>query len=146
MEVPPEVSEIAQRLLTKPPIHDLTPTRVVSELSHAEVYHGCNIAFWRTEKSRYLYIYRLDRFPNNEEVMPWLQELFTDGNIQEASDPKTPFRAFFQGEVYEIGTALEMMADGVANAADKDNNADVFDFDKTELGKKLLRGNRNGTG
>jgi hypothetical protein len=120
-----------------PYVRDLSPQFVNKALQEAERYRGLHITYWRTIKARFLFIYRTDRQPTKEEVMPWLQLMFNDGQIHEHSD--TYFRSFFQGDVYTTDTVADMIGNSFADAADKDSNADAFDLDKTEVGQKLLR-------
>jgi len=116
-------------------VRHLSPEFTTRALKQAIEYRDCYISFWRTPKTKYLLIYRVDRSPSDAEVIPWLQELFEDGQIHHAGSLFC--RAFFQGDVYTTENAIEMMANSLANASEKDSNADAFDFSKTKLGKKL---------
>jgi hypothetical protein len=139
VDISPDIALKATVLRAKyaPYVRSLDENFVMKALEEAEVYRGLHIAFWRSKTARFLFIYRLDRLPTKEEVMPWLQELFADGQIHEHS--QSYFRSFIQGDIYTTDTVADMIGDSFANAADQDSNADAFDLDKTEVGQKLLR-------
>jgi len=142
VNVPPDIALKALVLKAKYlVVPELTAQFAAKALNEAERYNGCYVTYWRTLDAGYFFIYRTDRQPNNEEVLPWLQTLFEDGQIHESNGPN--YRGFFQGNVYTVDSVANMAGNALANAADKDSNAEAFDFARTELGKRL---SRNGNG
>lgn len=144
MDIPPEIIELSEKLKRKyGVIRAISQSFVMRALNEAEEYKGTYIAYWETAKARYLFIYRLDRQPLDDEVLAWLQTLFEDGQIHEEQGPN--FRSFFQGDVYSETTADIILANAIAEASEQDRNADAFDFARTDSGKRLARRLRNGT-
>lgn len=137
VNIPPDIALKAIALKAKyaPYVRELTTQFASKALDDAERYRGSHLAYWRTVDTIYFFIYRMDRQPNDEEVLPWLQILFADGQIHENSGPN--YRGFFQGNVYTEDTVANMIGNAFANASERDSNAGAFDFDKTNLGKKL---------
>ena len=111
-------------------------------LEEATLHNGCYLNFWRYRELRFFVIYRKDRKPEPEEFLPFLQTLFLDtdgynGPILEVS--RAPYSCeFVQGpDIYESRSIAEQMGDGLADYADKKDEVEQFDFDRTGTGKRL---------
>lgn len=122
-----------------PLVRDLSPHFVSKAIHEAERYEGIYLAFWRSIDTDFMVAYRLDRPPNNAEIHPWLQALFDKpGNGQIHEWACNNYRFFFEGNVYTTDSIADMMGNAFADSVEKtDSRAEAFDFDKTELGKKL---------
>src|SRR4030095_2605820 len=143
VDIPPEIVEFAEKLKNKYPLLRKADSRFVTRaLQDALEYRGSYFAYWQTKKAKYLFVFRLDRQPNNVEVLPFLQELFDDGQIHEQTGIN--HRAFFQGDVYTTDSADIVIANAIADASEKDSYASEFDFNRTALGKKMSRERGNG--
>lgn len=146
MEVPPEVIELCDKLKFKyGVVREVTKEFYVKALREAEEYRGCYYTFWNWAGMRCLVVYRKDRLPLPDEFMPFLQECFEDGQIQELG--MTAFsRHFVQGEpLYLTDSMAGSMGNMLANYADKKDEVEQFDLDQTSTGKRMLRRLRNGT-
>jgi hypothetical protein len=146
VDVPPDLHLMAIKVKNKngPEVRAMTPGFMHKALQEAEEYKGCYFAYWEHGGVKSLFVYRLDRTPNDEEVLPWAQELFNDGEIHRDIGPYHMW--LVQGNVYTVETVADMVGKAFADQVAKtDSNADAFDFDKTAVGRKLSRKLRNGT-
>lgn len=123
-DVAPEIKAICDQLKQKDPYRGVSPEIYVLEMGRSVKFNELRICYWtvQNDKARaiYLGLYRNDRAPKNEEVLPFLQELFLDGNIHEVSIPGKNFREWFQGnDIYnDPKTYADIIADVITNQAD----------------------------
>lgn len=144
-ELPPEMVELAIKIRNKfgPQVRAMNQSFFYKMMEEAEEYKGCYIAYWECRGVKSLFVYRKDRAPKDEEVRPWAEILFNDGEIHREIGEYHMWCV--QGDVYTINTVADMAGAALANAAERDSNADAFDFDNTEVGKRLGHKLRNGT-
>jgi hypothetical protein len=143
MQVTPEQTEFAEKLKAFPgEVQRMTPERISSYLRDAPAFRNCYFLFWTDGPEKYLIAFRYDRRPLDDEILPFLQLLFGDGQIHETGN--TAYSREFSQGAYTETTIANKIADSLADAADKDSNSDAFDFDKTETGKRMLRRLKNG--
>lgn len=140
----PEEADFSLRLRqNKLVARELTPELFKKMLTDALEFHNCYFAYWETAGIKFMTVYRTDRQPVPFEFLAFLQLMFDDGQIHEINGPF--FRAFFQGEgVYTVDSVSDMIGNAMADAADKDSNAEAFDFEKTKVGRRIARSMRNG--
>lgn len=134
----------ALRAKYAPVVRHPTPEFVHRALSEAEKYEGLRLTYWKSADVEYLVVFRDDRAPTNNEVLPWVRVMFDkpgDGQVHEWSYRN--YRYFFEGNVYTTDTVADMIGNAFADAADKDSNADAFDIDKTELGKRWAKNSQS---
>lgn len=145
VDVPPEVHSLAIKIKNKyGKVRAMSPDFWHRIMEDAEEYNGLYIAYWECQGVRSLFTYRKDRTPTDAEVALFAQELFEDGDIHRDIGPRHMWCV--QGNVYTIDTVADMAGKAFADAAAKtDSNAGEFDFDKTDIGKRLGRRLRNGT-
>jgi hypothetical protein len=114
VDIAPEIKMLCAELLSKPPLLQLTPAAAVQELQNAVQYRNLNVCFIRLPKMRICIMFRLDRKPVDDEILPWLQELFEDGQIHEVTPLESVnYREFYQGE--ELYSEPRSLADTMAN-------------------------------
>ena len=140
----PEQIEFADKLKKHPGNVPRMTARMLNDYLHnALSFNNCYFLFWTAGEAKFMVAYRQDRRPVNDEVLPFLQLLFDDGQIHEVGE--TPFsREFVQGSYSTTLSAADQIADLMANTAEKDSNAEAFDFERTSTGKRMLRAKRNG--
>ena len=146
MQVPPEITELCDKLRWKyGTVRHITKDFYVKSLEEEEEYHGCFLTFWNWAGMKTFIIYRKDRCPMPEEFLPFLQTLFDDGQIQELV--KTEYsRHFVQGKnLYNVDSVAQVMANQLTEVADKKDEVEQFDLDKTGTGKRMWKHLRNGT-
>jgi hypothetical protein len=146
MEVPPEVVELCWKIRNQwGTVREMDKSFYVRALTEAHEYNGCYYSYWSWRGMKTMVVYRKDRVPMPDEFLPFMQELFADGTIQELMT--TPFsRHFVQGEPLYIADSMAgSMGNLLADHADKKDEVEQFDFENTSTGKRLLRYLRNGT-
>jgi len=94
-------------------------------------------------------VYRVDRLPTDDEIIPIIQELFEDGEIHEVANSYNR-REFIEelgkgSGLYVIDSVSEQMGKALADRADKKDEVELFDLDKTELARRYARSIRNGS-
>lgn len=134
-----EHKDFAERLKASPGIVDSMDKRVLGQyLADAPSFHDCYYLFWRNDSgAKFLIAFRKDRLPVTEEILPIMELLFDDGQVHEVGQTKFS-REFVQGSYIE-STAVDQIADLMANTAEYDSYSDLFDFDRTSTGKRMKK-------
>jgi len=150
MQVPPEVTELAIKLVQRYGIvREATPEFYTKALREAIEYRGCYLTFWNSVGMKCLVVYRTDRLPTDAECAPFVQECFAIAcgpNGQTVEIGRTDFsRHFVEGEPLSVTSSIaDQMADAMMNRADKKDEVEQFDFDETSTAKRM-RKRRNGS-
>lgn len=144
MEISPEIQDISDRLMNQWGImRRASPEFFVKAMQNAVEYRGCYLSFWRvldgSMSARYLIVARNDRKPNTDEALPFLQTMFEDGNadILEVSQNNRTLEFVQSKTIYETQSLAEKMGDSLSDYADKKDEVEQFDFDKTSTAKRM---------
>ena len=146
VEVSPEIRELCERLRWRYGIlRSVTPEFYVKALKEAYEFQGLYVNFWNWAGLRYFHVARNDRLPTSEEFLPFLQELFEDGQIKTVGATKFSID-FAQGKpLFNEDNVSDSMAGAIMEMADRRDEVEQFDLDETSTGKRLIKHLRNGS-
>jgi len=134
----PEQAAFAAKVKSHPgELHNMTPRMLKGYLEDAPEYQSCYYLFWTINGQKFLIVYRKDRQPVNEEIFPIMECLFDDGKVHEVGG--TNFSREFTQNAYSEKMGVDVIADAMANVAERDGHSDAFDFERTETGKRMRR-------